>query len=186
MRIRRLIFTCLSVMSGLVALAELRVHFKNIRQQEENKKLAENYNAIQSVTLDSAAVDISKILEENPDILKNLEGMKESEKNEENSEYEEYSDINDTHALGKYEGNYYLIDLSDNSSSKLNGATQAFICPIKNENDNTEFKGLFISNSENWFFLDLTTKEFVPVDERTITQETEFVMKDGSISALKN
>lgn len=136
-------------------------------------------------------VEHSKIVNQNRDEnntkeykkLKNiLEETKENSQSTDSIKFEEYIPIDGNFSLGKAHSEYYLYHIKSSEMKKLSDIDMARVCYVKNEDDNSEFNGLFIQREKVWYLIDENENVMANLGKINIDEKTTFVIKGKEIN----
>lgn len=172
---KNIIFATVGIIAGLGFLGRTML-INNIRQSEKQAQeslieAAEDVGALKSI---DDANDI------NADVLQKIfdDSNKETVTD---LEFEEYTPIDGIYSLGKIGGEYYLVEVATQAVSKLENVSNAKICYVKNEDNDSEFNGIFVFKEDIWYLIDENGNVLASLDNIDIPEKAKFIIRNNEI-----
>lgn len=105
--------------------------------------------------------------------------------NELATNYDHYTSIDGLYGLGVKGSEYYLVDVKTKQETKLDNVTNAYVCFIKNEDDDEELNGLFIQRDGVWYLVDEKGEVVIELTGFEVTEQTKFAIRDRTLMVVE-
>lgn len=173
---RNKVLTIIALLIGVAFLGRtLILHKIKEDKKEAHKELVENSKIVNESGDKNSEEEYKK--------LKNiLDNAKDNSQSIDSVKFDEYTPIDGTFSLGKINSEYYLYHIKSSEAKKLPDVDIARVCYVKNENDDSEFNGLFIHKENRWYLIDENGNVMADLGKVNIDDKTTFVIKGTEIN----
>lgn len=96
--------------------------------------------------------------------------------------YDTYSPVNDSYGLGLLQGKYYLYTTIGGQDVLLEGVDLAFVLPIDDQDEGSQFMALFVRKNAEWSVLNGEGEIELTLGAVEITEQTHFIIKDQTLT----